>query len=93
MPGLLKMLITIMVRLVMQVQSLSFNIISSFAINPSSLLPGGQLARFHGDDSAVPAGAGVDGQDGPEQPQQKALLASAAGWLTPSQTRRGGRTC
>ena len=37
---------------------------------PSSLLPGGQLARFHGDDSAVPAGAGVDGQDGPEQPQQ-----------------------
>merc|ERR1712130_410784 len=55
---------------------------------------GRQLLRFHGDDGAVPAGVGVDGQDSVEQPEQEALLASPASWLTPSclaKRRRKGR--
>ena len=72
------MLITIMVRLVMQVLLLFFH-----RCPICSFFSGGQLARFHGDDRPVPAGAGVDGQDGAEQPEQEALPASPARWLTP----------
>ena len=77
------MLITIMVRLVMQVQLLFFH---NSPIAFVRFFSGGQLARFHGDDRPVPAGAGVDGQDGAEQPEQEALPASPARWLTPCPT-------
>ena len=39
-------------------------------LNPYKIFLGWQFARFHRDDRPVPAWAGVDRQDGPEQPEQ-----------------------